>query len=323
MLSAAGLAAALRDPEWCEAPVTDAISPLTVVDITGARNIAVPTITPRLFVGLARNEGDAPALDMVAADDELELIALACTKNPLAVIALAQLLRATERVPIADAVLAESLAYSMLLAGAEHGRWRAAQPRRRHRPDDVPVQVGDDGETLTITLDRPQVRNAYDAATRDALVDILHSALALGDARTVVLRGAGPSFCSGGDLTEFGTSDDPARAHTIRTTRRPGLLLHALGPRAVARVHGACVGAGTELPAFCARVEARGDATFRLPEIAMGLIPGAGGTASLPRRIGRRRTAWLAITDRPIDAHRALAWGLVDALIDDDDRITT
>jgi enoyl-CoA hydratase/carnithine racemase len=59
---------------------------------------------------------------------------------------------------------------------------------------------------------------------------------------------------------------------------------------------------------------ARPDATFRLPEIAMGLVPGAGGTVSLPRRIGRERTAWLALSGQAIDAPTALDWGLVDTI---------
>jgi enoyl-CoA hydratase/carnithine racemase len=67
-----------------------------------------------------------------------------------------------------------------------------------------------------------------------------------------------------------------------------------------------------ELPAFAGRVAARADATFWLPELALGLCPGAGGTVSLPRRIGRQRTAWLALSGRAIDARTALDWGLVD-----------
>jgi enoyl-CoA hydratase/carnithine racemase len=103
-------------------------------------------------------------------------------------------------------------------------------------------------------------------------------------------------------------------AHEIRTTRSPGLLLDALGDKCVARVHGACVGAGIELPAFCRRVEAAADATFQLPEVAMGLIPGAGGTASIPRRIGRQRTAYLAVSGKTIDARTAHRIGLVDSV---------
>jgi enoyl-CoA hydratase/carnithine racemase len=79
-------------------------------------------------------------------------------------------------------------------------------------------------------------------------------------------------------------------------------------------VHGACVGAGVELPAFASRVVADPGARFRLPEVAMGLVPGAGGTVSLPRRIGRQRTCRLALTGEWLDAETALRWGLVDEL---------
>ena len=74
------------------------------------------------------------------------------------------------------------------------------------------------------------------------------------------------------------------------------------------------MGAGIEIAAFASRIVAGPDTTIRLPEVGMGLIPGAGGTASIPRRIGRHRTAYLALTDVSIDAGTAAAWGLVDEL---------
>jgi enoyl-CoA hydratase/carnithine racemase len=134
--------------------------------------------------------------------------------------------------------------------------------------------------------------------------------------REIVLRGAGPAFCSGGDLDEFGTLPDPASAHAIRSTRNAGRLLAACAGRLRAEVHGACVGAGIELPAFASRVVAREDSYFQLPELSLGLVPGAGGTVSIPRRIGRQRTAWLALTGRHLDVRSALAWGLVDEIGD-------
>ena len=103
-------------------------------------------------------------------------------------------------------------------------------------------------------------------------------------------------------------------AHDIRMRRSAGRALASIADRVTVEVHGACVGAGVELPAFAGRVVAHPETTFRLPEIAMGLIPGAGGTASLPPRIGRRRTALLALLGEPIDAPTALEWGLVDEL---------
>jgi enoyl-CoA hydratase/carnithine racemase len=74
------------------------------------------------------------------------------------------------------------------------------------------------------------------------------------------------------------------------------------------------VGAGIELPAFVGRIVAAPGTAFRLPEIGMGLIPGAGGTVSIPRRIGRWRTLWLALTGDALDVPTALSWGLIDAI---------
>ncbi|MCZ0997091.1 enoyl-CoA hydratase/isomerase family protein [Streptomyces mirabilis] len=81
-----------------------------------------------------------------------------------------------------------------------------------------------------------------------------------------------------------------------------------------AHLHGACVGAGIELAAFAGRVLAAPDTLIRLPEVGMGLIPGAGGTASLPVRIGRERTAYLALSGDTLSAAQALGWGLVDEI---------
>ena len=92
--------------------------------------------------------------------------------------------------------------------------------------------------------------------------------------------------------------------------------LHLLSDRLEASIHGPCIGAGIELPAFAGRVVAAQETTFRLPELAMGLIPGAGGTVSIPRRIGIHRTLYLALTGDVLDADTALAWGLVDELMD-------
>ena len=74
--------------------------------------------------------------------------------------------------------------------------------------------------------------------------------------------------------------------------------------------------------AFAGRVEAAPDATFALPEVAMGLVPGAGGTVSIPGRIGRHRTAWLALTGERIDAPTAREWGLVDEVVEEVTSVT-
>jgi enoyl-CoA hydratase/carnithine racemase len=76
--------------------------------------------------------------------------------------------------------------------------------------------------------------------------------------------------------------------------------------------HGACVGAGTEITAYAGTVVAAPDAFFALPEVRMGLVPGAGGSVSVPRRVGRWRAAWLMLTGDRLPAGTALRWGLVD-----------
>jgi enoyl-CoA hydratase/carnithine racemase len=160
----------------------------------------------------------------------------------------------------------------------------------------------------------PHVHNAFNAAMRDALVEAFGVAQLDWAVGTIELTGAGPTFCSGGDLTEFGTADDPVWAHLVRTTRSVGAVMDQLRDRITVHVHGRCIGAGVELPAFARRVVAAENATFRLPELGMGLIPGAGGTVSLPRRIGRERTLLLALSGIELSADDALRWGLIDAV---------
>jgi enoyl-CoA hydratase/carnithine racemase len=90
-----------------------------------------------------------------------------------------------------------------------------------------------------------------------------------------------------------------------------------VGPRVEARLHGACMGAGIELAAFARRVVAAPDAAIGLPEVTLGLVPGAGGTVSVTARIGRHRTALLALSGKTVDAATALDWGLVDEVASD------
>ena len=135
------------------------------------------------------------------------------------------------------------------------------------------------------------------------------------DLTRVELRGEGHAFCAGGDLDEFGSRADPATAHVIRLERSIGRMLACLDTPTVTYLHGACMGSGIELAAFTDTVIAAPDTQIALPEIGLGLVPGAGGTVSLPRRIGRLRTAWLAFTGCTIDAGTAHAWHLVDELV--------
>ena len=255
-----------------------------------------------------------PYVDTQPEDDDLDAVLATAARVPLAATAYALLLRGSSRRSVGEGLVAESATYSALQAGPEFVAWRAAHPRRaRSAAAAPPVRLDRVDDVLTITLDRPAVHNAFDAAMRDALSEALRIALAE-PALQVVLRGAGPSFCSGGDLDEFGTRPDPATAHVVRLTRSPARLAHDLADRLTVVVHGACMGSGLELAAFARRVVADPGSRFALPELGLGLVPGAGGTVSLPRRIGRHRTALLALRGRPIDAATALSWGLVDEI---------
>jgi enoyl-CoA hydratase/carnithine racemase len=248
----------------------------------------------------------------------VEELTAAIEAHPLPAAVLCQLLRRVGDLDVATGLLMESLAYATLQAGPDHRAWvgerRAAGTARASAPDDVAVNVERVSDRLSVELDRPGVRNALDATMRDQLVAAFDLAAADRSVASVVLTGAGPSFCAGGDLSEFGTTPDPATAHAVRSLRLPARSIARIADRVHAVVHGASVGAGVELAAFAWEVEATADATFLLPEIAMGLVPGSGGTVSLPRRIGRQRTGWLALSGRRLGAADALAWGLVDRI---------
>lgn len=266
---------------------------------------------------LLTNDHNPPAPWVGVADVQAVLGELLAQVNaqPVACAAAAQVIRASLQLSFEQALIEESLAYSMLLASEGFRAWRAANPPRQRPDDPVPRVLIDEADSaLTLTLNRPAARNAFDASMRDELCAALAFAAEHPDAPPVILTGAGPAFSAGGDLDEFGQAADPGTAHLIRTLRSAAQCVRDLGPRITARLHGACVGAGIEVPAAAGRVTAREGTYFRLPEVSMGLIPGAGGTATIPRRVGRHRAAYMALSGGDIDLATAHAWGLVDAV---------
>ncbi|MFI4934237.1 MAG: enoyl-CoA hydratase/isomerase family protein [Caulobacterales bacterium] len=247
-------------------------------------------------------------------DEAVEGLKAQVARQPAAAAVAAQILRMTLKLSFDQSLALESLGYSMLLASEGFRAWRAATPARDRPAENGPrVRIDQADGRLGLRLSRPASRNAFDARMRDELTEALTFALEHPDAPAVELSGDGPAFSAGGDLEEFGRATDAGAAHLIRTLRSPARLVRQLGDRLTARVQGACVGAGIEVTAAAARLIARSDAFFRLPEVSMGLIPGAGGTASIPRRIGRRGACYMAISGADIDLDTALAWGLVDA----------
>jgi enoyl-CoA hydratase/carnithine racemase len=229
--------------------------------------------------------------------------------NPQSATVLAHTLRGE------PSLFTESLAFSALQSGPEHARWLAARSAPNRSAPGARMSYEERDGVHVVTLARPDRHNALDIQMREELCDIL-DALPRTARTPILLTGAGPSFCSGGDLQEFGLRLDPVHAHLVRSGRSIAARLQELSSRVVAAVHGACIGAGLELASFSVRVIAASDAIFRLPEVGFGLIPGSGGTVSVRRRAGRHAFFDLALTGRQIDAEEALHLGIVDEICD-------
>lgn len=274
-------------PSWADAAITGCVRPT------------------RPWVGVSGREAGVAELES------------AISEHPQAATVAVQALRTSERLDASRALLVESMAYGLLQMGDDHRDW-LRRHRGRHRVDTATegpdVLLERKADELTITFNRPHRANAFRAETRDALLEGLELASLDRSIATVHLRGSGSTFSSGGDLGEFGTVADGLAGHVIRSRHNPVRVLATMLDRSVAHVQGPCIGAGIEISAACGKVLAAVDTTFALPEVSMGLLPGAGGTWSVPRRIGRRRMSWLTLTGRTIDVSTALDWGLVDAI---------
>lgn len=292
--------------------------PLAVVDLDGGDWPEEPVLPACPLIGLGRRDHPATRHCDAVIEPPIGLGALerqVCAHPEAAAVAV-QLLRMVPQLSDLAALDAESLAYATLQGSADHRRWLAARPAAAPQPEGR-IAMNRDDDLLEIILDRPLAGNAIDREMRDGLGVALSLAVLDRTIGRVVLRGAGRCFSLGADLAEFGTTTDPATAHAIRARTLPSRMAVGCADRLEARLHGACVGAGLELAAWAHRVVARSDAWFHLPELAMGIIPGAGGCVSISRRIGRQRTALMLLSGRRISALTALAWGLVDAIVDD------
>ena len=172
----------------------------------------------------------------------------------------------------------------------------------------------DRGPVALLTLNRPEKRNALDAALRAALTEALADVEADAAIRAIVLTGAGEkAFVAGADVTELAARDVAEQALLMARPRVFDALASVRRP-VVAAVNGACLGGGLELALACdIRIAAAG-ATFGAPEVRLGLIPGGGGTQRLPRIVGAGAAMRLVLTGEPIDTAEALRIGLVDEI---------
>ncbi|MCV7216556.1 enoyl-CoA hydratase/isomerase family protein [Mycobacterium crocinum] len=272
------------------------------------------------FALVESEQEDRRCVVVASVDDAVAELRERCERWPHASAVCDDVLRSVDVTgPALPGVITESLAYSTLQAGPEFARWLDSRGPAAMPDIGDPVLAERDGGTLRIRFNRPQRHNAFSTDARALLLEALTVALLDDTVTEVVLSGAGASFCSGGDLGEFGTFVDPAAAHLARTRHSPALALDELtgrlGRACRAEIHGRVLGSGLEMASFCGWVSCRPDAVLGLPELMLGLIPGAGGTVSIPRRIGRWRTAYLVLSGQTIDPATALTWGLVDEIV--------
>jgi enoyl-CoA hydratase len=171
------------------------------------------------------------------------------------------------------------------------------------------------GAVALVTLDRPEVLNAYDVAMRDDLDAVLGAADEDPDVRVLLLRGRGRAFSSGGDLREFGSAPSPLAARAVRWRRDVWGRLLDLRAITVAAVHGWAAGGGMEMALLCDLCVAADDARFALPETGLGMIPGVGGTQTVARRAGLARALDVVLAGRELDARAALAAGLIASVV--------
>jgi len=175
-----------------------------------------------------------------------------------------------------------------------------------------------DGPVARIILNRPDRLNSFTRQmheeVRDALAD-------LGDARVLVLTGAGRGFCAGQDLNDRAVAPGQAvdLGETVQQCWNPLIrTLTSLPQPVIARVNGVAAGAGANIALACDIVVAAKSAKFIQSFSAIGLIPDSGGTWALPRLVGQARALGLALTGEPLPADKAEEWGLIWKAVDDD-----
>lgn len=172
-----------------------------------------------------------------------------------------------------------------------------------------------EGPVAHISLNRPEVLNAYNIQMRDDLSVALTAVQDDPEVRTLLITGQGRGFCAGADLTEFGTSPSQTVARQVRWERDVWGQLLSLSIPVVAAIHGYCIGSGVEITLFCDIRIASRDTVFAMPEVQLGMIPAAGGTQTLSRITNQSASLELLFTGRRITAEEALSLGLLTRIV--------
>ena len=172
------------------------------------------------------------------------------------------------------------------------------------------------GPIAYMTLNRPKALNAYSVQMRDDLYEVLGAIKDDDEVRVVIVKGAGDkAFCAGADLTEFLTAPSAIAARQIRFRRNLWRRFLSMPQPLIAAVHGYVLGSGMEIAASCDIRISSDDAVFGLPEVKLGIIPGAGGTQTIPRIIGLSKSLEMLLTNRWIPANEAYQFGLVNRVV--------
>jgi enoyl-CoA hydratase/carnithine racemase len=172
----------------------------------------------------------------------------------------------------------------------------------------------DRGPVRHVVLNRPEKRNALNGELIGALHRAFAEAAADRDVQCVVVRGAGPMFSSGIDLSSLaGLAEDPGRIHALR---QPILdawnVLEAMPKPTIAQIHGACIGAALELALACDLRTVAADAVLGLPETRIGLVPDVGGSSRLPSVVGLGRAKELIMASKLVNGTEAERIGLAN-----------
>lgn len=175
-------------------------------------------------------------------------------------------------------------------------------------------------KVATITLNRPEKRNAIDEIVGQELVDCLNRCNEDVDIRAIILTGSGKVFCSGGDLSPAGDPADSALLSTKRLINAAVPVISELrrvGVPVIAAVNGPAVGGGFSLALACDLIIAADSARFNSHYVLIGITPDLGLTYMLPRLVGLQRASWLMFTGEVIDAQKGYEMGFVNQVVKD------
>lgn len=185
------------------------------------------------------------------------------------------------------------------------------------------VTVETSGHVATVTMHRPEAFNALNVDLITQMTAALQGSDADPEVRAIVLTGSDRAFCAGADISQIEEIDANNVTGRDSFAREPFDTLATLRTPVIAAVRGIALGGGCELALACDTVIAGESARFGVPEVSLGVIPGAGGTQRLVHALGKAKAMRMLLTGEPVGATDACAWGLVAEVVPDDHCLTT